>query len=212
VVPPAEFLQGLQELCARHGVLTIADEIQTGFGRTGSFLASDTFGFDPDIITLGKSLASGLPLSAVVGRSEIMDAPGDNAIGGTYVGNPVACAAAIAVLDVIEEEGLIERAEHLGKDIRSRWEEIGEQMPQLGEIRGVGAMIGVEFVQDPETKAPAKDLIGRLVNGALQKGVISISCGIHKNVLRHLMPLVISDEQLAEGLDVLTDAALAARG
>ena len=212
VVPPAEFLPGLQELCARHGILTIADEIQTGFGRTGSFLASDTFDFDPDIITLGKSLASGLPLSAVVGRSEIMDAPGDNAIGGTYVGNPVACAAAIAVLDVIEEEGLIERAERIGKDIRSRWEEVADDVPEIGEIRGVGAMIGVEFVEDPETKAPAKDLIGRLVRGALQKGVVSISCGIHKNVLRHLMPLVITDEELAEGLDVLAESARDARG
>jgi len=212
VVPPAEFLPGLQELCARHGILTIADEIQTGFGRTGRFLASENFGFDPDIITLGKSLASGLPLSAVVGRSEVMDAPGDNAIGGTYVGNPVACAAAIAVLDVIEEEGLIERAERIGKDIRSRWEEVADDVPEIGEIRGVGAMIGVEFVEDPETKAPAKDLIGRLVRGALQKGVVSISCGIHKNVLRHLMPLVITDEQLVEGLDVLADSARDARG
>ena len=210
VVPPAEFLPGLQELCARHGILTIADEIQTAFGRTGRFLASESFGFDPDIITLGKSLASGLPLSAVVGRSEVMDAPADNAIGGTYVGNPVACAAAIAVLDVIEEEGLIERAERLGKDIRSRWEEVGDEMPQLGEIRGIGAMIGVEFVEDRDTKAPGKAIVGRLVRGALQRGVVSVGCGIHKNVLRHLMPLVITDEQLAEGLDVLAESALAA--
>jgi 4-aminobutyrate aminotransferase/(S)-3-amino-2-methylpropionate transaminase len=211
VVPPPEFLPGLQELCKKHGILTIADEIQTGFGRTGRFLASEHFGFEPDIVTLGKSIASGLPLSAVVGRAEVMDAPGDNAIGGTYVGNPVACAAGNAVLDVIEEEGLIERGEKIGKDIRSRWEQVGENVPEIGEIRGIGSMVGVEFVEDPETKEPARAMTGRVVGGAMERGVVSISCGIHKNVLRHLMPLVITDEQLAEGLDALADAAVAAR-
>jgi 4-aminobutyrate aminotransferase/(S)-3-amino-2-methylpropionate transaminase len=140
-----------------------------------------------------------------------MDAPGDNAIGGTYVGNPVACAAANAVLDVIEEEELAERAERLGKDIRSRWEEVGEEVSQIGEIRGVGAMIGVEFVEDQETKEPAREFTSRVVGGAMERGVVSISCGIHKNVLRHLMPLVITDEELAEGLDVLAEAATSAR-
>jgi 4-aminobutyrate aminotransferase/(S)-3-amino-2-methylpropionate transaminase len=211
VVPPPEFLPGLQKLCQQHGILTIADEIQTGFGRTGRFLASEHFGFEPDIVTLGKSIASGLPLSAVVGRAEVMDAPGDNAIGGTYVGNPVACAAGVAVLDVIEEEGLIERGEKLGKDIRSRWEEVADEVPEIGEIRGIGSMIGVEFVEDPDTKKPAKDMIGRVVGRAMENGVVSISCGIHKNVLRHLMPLVITDEELREGLDVLAEAAVAGR-
>lgn len=211
VVPPPEFLPGLQELCKKHGILTIADEIQTGFGRTGRFLASEHFDFDPDLVLLGKSIASGLPLSAVVGRAEIMDAPGDNAIGGTYVGNPVACAAGVAVLEVIEEEGLIERGEKIGKDIRSRWEQVAEDVPEIGEIRGIGSMIGVEFVEDPETKAPAKAMAGRVVGGAMANGVVSISCGIHKNVLRHLMPLVITDEELAEGLDVLAEAAVASR-
>jgi len=211
VVPSPDFLSGLQEICRRHGILTIADEIQTGCGRTGRFLASEHFGLEPDLVTLAKSLASGYPLSAVVGRTEVMDAPGDSTIGGTYVGNPVACAAAIAVLQVIEEEGLVDRAEQVGKQIRSRWEEVGRDVPEIGEVRGVGAMIGVEFVKDRETKEPHKEFTSKLVNGTTERGVVTVSCGIYKNVLRHLLPLVITDDQLAEGLDVLADSALAAR-
>ncbi|HKX24893.1 MAG TPA: aspartate aminotransferase family protein, partial [Actinomycetota bacterium] len=141
VVPPPEFLGGLQSLLRRHGILVIADEIQTGCGRAGTFLASEQLGLEPDLITLAKSLASGYPLSAVVGRAEVMDAPGDSSIGGTYVGNPVACAAGTAVLQVIEEEGLPDRAEQVGKQIRSRWEEVAREVDQIGEVRGMGAMI-----------------------------------------------------------------------
>jgi 4-aminobutyrate aminotransferase / (S)-3-amino-2-methylpropionate transaminase / 5-aminovalerate transaminase len=212
VVPTTDFLPGLQDLLRRHGILLIADEIQTGCGRTGRFLASDHAGIDPDMVTLAKSLASGYPLSAVVGRAEVMNAPGDSTIGGTYVGNPVACAAANAVLQVIEEEALVDRAEEIGKQIRSRWEEVARDVPEIGEIRGVGAMIGVEFVDDPETKNPAKDLVGRLVADTTGRGVVAVSCGIYKNVVRHLLPLVITDEQLAEGLDAVAEAATAVRG
>jgi 4-aminobutyrate aminotransferase / (S)-3-amino-2-methylpropionate transaminase / 5-aminovalerate transaminase len=191
----------------------ISDEIQTGCGRTGTFLASDQLGLEPDLVTLGKSLASGYPLSAVVGRAEVMDAPGDTTIGGTYVGNPVACAAANAVLQVIEDEGLLDRAEQVGKQIRSRWEEVARDVEQIGEVRGVGAMIGVEFVEDRETKAPAKQLVSDIVTATTERGVVSVSCGIYKSVLRHLMPLVITDEQLGEGLDVLAETAVdASRG
>jgi 4-aminobutyrate aminotransferase / (S)-3-amino-2-methylpropionate transaminase / 5-aminovalerate transaminase len=211
VVPTPEFLPGLQELCRKHGILTIADEIQSGYGRTGRFLASEHFGFEPDLVTLSKSIASGYPLSAVVGRAEVMDAPGDSAIGGTYVGNPVACAAGVAVLQVIEEEGLIDRAEQLGKQIRSRWEEVARDVPEIGEVRGLGAMIGVEFVKDRETKEPNRELVSRIVTASTSRGVVSVSCGIYKSVLRHLMPLVITDDQLAEGLDVLAEATVAAR-
>jgi len=211
VVPTGDFLPGLERLCRRHGIVTIADEIQTGLGRTGRFLASEHFGFEPDLVTLAKSLASGYPLSAVVGRAELMNAPGDSALGGTYVGNPVACAAANAVLQVVEEEGLVERAEHLGAAIRSRWKEIARDVPEVGEIRGLGAMIGVELVKDPETKEPNRELTTRLVNGTTERGVVTVSCGIYKNVLRHLIPLVITDEQLAEGLDVLAETILAVR-
>ena len=211
VVPTPDFLPGLQELCARHGIVTIGDEIQTGLGRTGRFLASEHTGFRPDIVTLAKSLAAGYPLSAVVGRAEVMDAPGDSAIGGTYVGNPVACAAANAVLQVVEEEGLVDRAEQIGKTIRARWEEVARDVPEIGEIRGLGAMVGVEFVHDPETKEPAPELVAGLLKEAMARGVVAVSCGIYKNVVRHLLPLVITDEQLAEGLDVLAEAAVAAR-
>ncbi len=210
VVPSREFLSGLKALCERHGILVIADEIQTGTGRTGTFLASEQFDFEPDIVTLAKSLANGYPLSAVVARAEIMDAPGPSAIGGTYVGNPVACAAALAVLDVIEEEGLLERAETVGKTIRARWEHVSEEIPEVGEIRGLGAMVGVEFVTDRETKEPAEEFTGALVREALQRGVVPVTCGPYHNVLRHLVPLVITDDQLEEGLDVLADSALAA--
>lgn len=211
VVPTDDFLPGLQDLCRRHGIVTIGDEIQTGLGRTGRFLASEHTGFQPDLVTLAKSLAAGYPLSAVVGRAEIMDAPGDSAIGGTYVGNPVACAAANAVLQVIEEEGLVDRAEQVGKSIRARWEEVARDVPEIGEIRGLGAMVGVEFVTDRETKEPDPALVSRILKGSIERGVVAVSCGIYRNVVRHLVALVITDEQLAEGLDVLADATLAAR-
>jgi 4-aminobutyrate aminotransferase / (S)-3-amino-2-methylpropionate transaminase / 5-aminovalerate transaminase len=210
VVPPPEYLAGMADLCRAHGILVIADEIQTGCGRTGTFLASEQLGLEPDLVTLAKSLASGYPLSAVVGRAEVMNAPGDSSIGGTYVGNPVACAAGSAVLQVIEEEGLLDRAEQVGKQIRSRWEEVAGEVDQIGEVRGVGAMIGVEFVEDRESKAPNKHVVSEITTSSTRRGVVSVSCGIYKNVLRHLVPLVITDEQLAEGLDVLADTAVAA--
>jgi 4-aminobutyrate aminotransferase/(S)-3-amino-2-methylpropionate transaminase len=169
-------------------------------------------GFDPDIVLLAKSLASGYPLSAVVGRTDVMDAPGPSAIGGTYVGNPVACAAANAVLDVIEEEGLVERAEVVGKTIRARWDDLYDEVPEIGEIRGRGAMVGVEFVADRETKEPNGGYLGAFVGEAMKRGVVTVTCGMYHNVLRHLVPLVITDEELDEGLDVLAEAALAARG
>jgi 4-aminobutyrate aminotransferase / (S)-3-amino-2-methylpropionate transaminase / 5-aminovalerate transaminase len=212
VVPTPNFLKGLADLCHRHGILVVADEIQSGCGRTGTFLASEQFELDADIVLLAKSLAGGYPLSAVVGRTEIMDAPGPSAIGGTYVGNPVACAAANAVLQVIEEEGLMARAEQVGKTLRARWEEVAQDVPQIGEVRGVGAMVGVEFVQARETKEPAGDFVGSMVERAMQRGVVAVSCGPYHNVLRHLVPLVISDEELDEGLDVLAQAAVSMSG
>jgi 4-aminobutyrate aminotransferase/(S)-3-amino-2-methylpropionate transaminase len=208
VVPSSEFLKGLADLCHRYGILVVADEIQSGCGRTGTFLASEHFDLDADIVLLAKSLAAGYPLSAVVGRTEIMDAPGPSAIGGTYVGNPVACAAANAVLQVIEEEGLLARAEQVGKTLRARWEEVAQEVPQIGEVRGVGAMVGVEFVEDRETKEPAGGFVGAMIGQAMRQGVVAVSCGPYHNVLRHLVPLVISDEELDEGLDVLAHAAL----
>jgi 4-aminobutyrate aminotransferase/(S)-3-amino-2-methylpropionate transaminase len=210
VVPTPDFLKGVADLCRRHGIVFIADEVQSGCGRTGRFLASEHFDVRPDVVVLAKALASGYPLSAVVGRKEIMDAPGPSAIGGTYVGNPVACAAANAVLDVIQEEGLVERAEQVGKTLRAKWEDVAQDVAQIGEVRGLGAMVGVEFVKDRETKEPDEDFLGRLVGTAMRSGVVSVTCGPYHNVLRHLMPLVITDEELDEGLDVLADAAVKA--
>jgi 4-aminobutyrate aminotransferase/(S)-3-amino-2-methylpropionate transaminase len=212
VVPPPDFLAGLQEICRKNGIVFIADEIQTGCGRTGRFLASEHSGIEPDLVTLAKSLAAGYPISAVVGRTDLMDAPGPSAIGGTYVGNPVACAAAIAVLDVIEEEALVERATHIGKKLEDRWEEVSADTPEVGEIRGLGAMVGVEFVKDPETKEPNPELVGKIIQHAAKKGVVSVNCGIYRNVLRHLLPLVITDAELEEGLDVLSEAVAAEHG
>jgi 4-aminobutyrate aminotransferase/(S)-3-amino-2-methylpropionate transaminase len=211
VVPTPDFLPGVQELCRQHGILLIADEVQSGCGRTGRFLASEHFGIDPDMVLLAKSLASGYPISAVVARSEVIDAVGDSEIGGTYVGNPVACAAGNAALQVIEEEGLVERSEQIGKMIRDRWEEAGRDIPEIGEVRGLGAMVGVEFVEDRETKQPDHGIVARITSETTGRGVVSVSCGVYKNVLRHLMPLVITDDQLNEGLEVMVEAATTAR-
>jgi 4-aminobutyrate aminotransferase-like enzyme len=185
--------------------------VQTGTGRTGTFLASEQFGFKPDVVVLAKALAAGYPLSAVVGRPEIMDAPGPSAIGGTYVGNPVACSAANAVLQVIDEEGLLERSEQIGKVVRARWEQIGSEVPEVGEIRGLGAMIGVEFVRDRATRAPFPEYLDGLLRESITRGLVTVGCGIYHNVLRHLIPLVISDDELEEGLDVLAVSAASAR-
>src|SRR2546423_4982751 len=211
VVPTDDFLTGLAEICGRHGILVVADEIQSGCGRTGTFLASEHFGLEPDIAVLAKALAGGYPLSAVVGRAEIMDAPGPSAIGGTYVGNPVACAAANAVLQVIEEEGLLERSEQIGKVIRSPWEEIARDVPEVGDIRGIGAMIGLGMGRDRQSKEPAGEYLSAFMQETQRRGVVTVSCGIYHNVLRHFLPLVITDEQLEEALDVLADSAVAAR-
>jgi 4-aminobutyrate aminotransferase / (S)-3-amino-2-methylpropionate transaminase / 5-aminovalerate transaminase len=210
IVPGAEFLPGLQQLAKEHGIVTIADEIQSGTGRTGKFLASEHFGLDPDIVVLGKALAAGYPLSAVVGRQPIMDAPGPSAIGGTNVGNPVACAAANAVLEVIDEENLLERADHVGKAIVSLWEGLSHEVPQVAEIRGLGSMIGVEMVKDRDSREPDPDFIGRLMSETQKRGLITVSCGMYHNVLRHMAPLVITDDQLGEALGVLGDSAVAA--
>jgi 4-aminobutyrate aminotransferase/(S)-3-amino-2-methylpropionate transaminase len=207
VVPTPDFLRGFAEVCRRYGILVIADEVQSGCGRTGRFLASEHFGFEPDIVVLAKALADGYPLSAVIGRGEIMDAPGPSAIGGTYVGNPLACAAAVAVLQVIEEEGLVERAEQVGKTLKARWDEVAQDVSQVGEVRGLGAMVGVEFVRDRQTKKPDQAFVRRMIGEAMRNGVVAVTCGPYHNVLRHLMPLVITDEELDEGLDVLAAAA-----
>jgi 4-aminobutyrate aminotransferase len=211
VAPPA-LLQRLRDLCDKHGILLIADEIQSGFARTGRWFAMEHAGVVPDIVISAKSLAGGFPLSAVTGRSNVMDAATPGGLGGTYAGNPVAIAAALAVIDVIESERLIERANRLGDRIRRALEQARAEHPQIAEIRGLGAMIGVEFA-DPRTGTPDADFAKRVQTHAFDAGLLLLTCGIHFNVIRFLMPLTIEDAVFDEALDILgASIRAAARG
>jgi 4-aminobutyrate aminotransferase/(S)-3-amino-2-methylpropionate transaminase len=212
VVAPPEFLQGVRALCDEHGIVFVADEVQTGFGRTGRMWGIEHSGVEPDLVTIAKSIAMGLPLSAVVGKAEIMDAPGDSAIGGTYVGNPVAQAAALAVLDVFEEEDLTARAAAIGETIRSRMLAWQERWDEIGDVRGLGAMLAIELVEDRETKAPAADLASAVVEAAAERGLLLLKSGIYSNCIRVLTPLVITDSELDEALGVWEQALEASLG
>src|SRR6266576_5139783 len=200
VVPPREFVQGVREICNREGIVMVVDEVQTGFGRTGRMFAIEHYDVEPDLITVAKSIAAGLPLSGVLGKAAIMDAPGDNAVGGTYVGNPVAQAAALAVLDVFEDEGLVERAGRIGETIRGRMSAWQDRHPQIGDVRGLGAMLAIELVRDPATKEPAPELAARVTEEAAQRGLLLLRAGVHSNCIRVLCPLVISGPELDEAL------------
>jgi len=206
IVPPQEFVVGLREICDREGIVLIADEVQSGYGRTGRMFAIEHFGVEPDLITVAKSIAAGLPLSGVLGKAAIMDAPGDNAVGGTYVGNPVAQAAALAVLDVIEDEGLLERAARVGESVRGRMSAWQQRYPQIGDVRGLGAMLALELVRDPATKEPAPELAGRVAEEAAKRGLLLLKAGISGNCIRVLCPLVITDSELDEGLGAWDEA------
>lgn len=202
-VAPTELLQALRRICDAHGILLIADEVQTGFARTGRLFAMEHSGVVPDLITLAKSLAGGLPLSGVCGRAEIMDASPPGSMGGTYAGNPMAVAAALAVHDIIESEGLVARADRLGARLRAVLEQINH--PRAVEIRGLGAMMAVEF-RDPQSNAPDAATAAAIQRKAMDQGLILLTCGAHGNVIRFLFPLTIEDEVLEEGLAILRDA------
>jgi 4-aminobutyrate aminotransferase/(S)-3-amino-2-methylpropionate transaminase len=206
IVPPQEFVEGLREICDREGIVLVADEVQSGYGRTGRMFAIEHFGVEPDLITVAKSIAAGLPLSGVLGKAAIMDAPGDNAVGGTFVGNPVAQAAALAVLDVIEEEALLDRAARVGETVRGRMSAWQQRYPAIGEVRGLGAMLALELVRDPATKEPAPDLAGRVTEEAARRGVLLLKAGVSGNCIRVLCPLVITDSELEEGLGAWEEA------
>jgi 4-aminobutyrate aminotransferase/(S)-3-amino-2-methylpropionate transaminase len=212
VVCPRDYMIGLRRLCDRHGIVLVADEVQTGVARTGRFFAIEHYGVEPDLITVAKSIAAGLPLSGVLGRAEIMDAPPDSAIGGTYVGNPVAQAAALAVLDVIEEEGLCERAVVLGERIRARMIAWQARFEAIGDVRGLGAMLAIELVRDRETKEPAPELAAAVVDQAARRGLLLLKAGVHSNSIRVLLPLVIGDVELDEALEVWEEALEAGLG
>jgi 4-aminobutyrate aminotransferase / (S)-3-amino-2-methylpropionate transaminase / 5-aminovalerate transaminase len=212
VVAPPEFLQGVRRICDDNGIVMVVDEVQTGFGRTGRLWGIEHAEVQPDLVTVAKSIAAGLPLSGVIGKAEIMDAPGDSAIGGTYVGNPVAQAAALAVLDVFEEEGLSERAGAIGDTIRARMTSWHERWDAVGDVRGLGAMLAIELVHDRETKDPAPEVATAVVEAAAERGLLLLKSGIYSNCIRVLCPLVITDAELDEALGVweqALDASLA---
>jgi 4-aminobutyrate aminotransferase/(S)-3-amino-2-methylpropionate transaminase len=207
---PQDFLVGLRRICDEHGIVLIVDEVQTGFARTGRMFALEHYGVEADLVAVAKSIAAGLPLSGVVGRAEIMDAPGDGGIGGTYVGNPVAQAAALAVLDIIEDEHLVERAAQIGETMRSRMLTWQDRFPAIGDVRGLGAMLALELVEDRATKRPASALATAVVEHALQRGLVLLKAGIYSNCIRVLCPLTLTDEQLDEALSVWEEALEAA--
>ena len=207
---PRDFPPRLRELCDRHGILYVDDEVQSGVARTGPVWAIEHYGVEPDLLVSGKSLGGGLPLAAVTGPSEVVDAVAPGGLGGTFGGNPVACAAAIAVLDEIVGEPFQRRARELGDRIREALEGIASRLGVVGEVRGLGPMLALELVEDRETKAPASNLAGATVAAARERGLVLLSCGLYGNVIRILVPLVIDDQDLERGLEILEESLAAA--
>ena len=211
IAPPQDYFQRLKGICDKHNILLISDEIQTGIGRTGHMFAMEHYGVEADITTVAKSLAAGMPLSAVVGKKEIMDSVHPGGIGGTYGGNPVACEAALAVFAIIESENLLGKAKELGESLRKTLLEFQQKYDIIGDVRGLGPMIAMELVRDRRTKEPAPEETKALVSYCYERGVIMLSCGTYGNVIRFLMPLVITAEQLEKGLEIVA-GGLAALG
>jgi 4-aminobutyrate aminotransferase / (S)-3-amino-2-methylpropionate transaminase / 5-aminovalerate transaminase len=207
-----EFVEGLRRICDEHGIVFVADEVQTGFGRTARMFAMEHFDVEPDLMIVAKSIAGGLPLSGVIGRAEIMDHPHAGAIGGTFIGNPVALAAACAVLDVFAEEQLVARAEILGDALRARMHAWQARWPQIGDVRGLGAMLAIELVRDPASKDPAPDLAEAVIDAALQRGLLLLKAGVNGNCIRVLCPLTTSEAELDDGLRAWEEALVAVLG
>ncbi len=212
IVPPQGFLPGLKQICEKYGILLIADEVQSGFARTGKMFACEHFDLEPDLMTMAKGIGSGMPLSAVVGKAEIMDAPGGGRIGGTYGGNPVACAAALATIELMEQENLPDRAEKIGATIKATMGQLQQHFPQIGDIRGLGAMVAIELVKDPQTKEPYKDAVTAIIQECFKRGVLCMNAGIFGNVIRFLPPTVMTDEQLAQGMNAFSEAVAVVLG
>jgi len=205
VPAPAPFLRALRALTSRHGIVFIADEIQSGFGRTGRMFAYEHAGVEPDLVAMAKSLGGGLPLAAVVGTAEIMDGPAPGGLGGTYGGNPMACAAALAVLDVLETEGLVAKAAALGDELRAGLERLQSRVPAIGNVRGLGCMLAMELVTDRTTKEPDAALARQVIDRACERGLILLTCGPHKNVVRLLPPLVTTLADAQQALAILNE-------
>jgi 4-aminobutyrate aminotransferase/(S)-3-amino-2-methylpropionate transaminase len=206
VVPPKEYFKVLHKICKENGIVFIADEVQTGFGRTAKMFAMEHYEVEPDILVMAKSLAGGLPLSAITGRAELMDHPQVGGLGGTFAGNPVACRAALAVLEQFEKKDLLKRGEQIGKRLLERFKEFQQRYPIIGDVRGLGAMVGMELVVDRKTKEPASAFTKRLIEYCREKGLLMISAGTYSNIIRPLMPLVITDEQLEKGSNIIAEA------
>jgi 4-aminobutyrate aminotransferase/(S)-3-amino-2-methylpropionate transaminase len=205
-VAPPEFLQALRLLCDRHGIVLVIDEIQSGFARTGRMFAVEHAGIEPDLMTLAKSLAGGFPLAAVVGKADIMDAPGPGGLGGTYAGSPIACAAGLAVLEVIEAENLCARSSAIGTSMTAALRALQREVPAIGEVRGLGAMVAMELVRDGDPHSPDADLTRALVRRAAEQGLVILSCGLYGNVIRFLVPLTASDRIIHEGLGIVAES------
>jgi 4-aminobutyrate aminotransferase-like enzyme len=205
-VAPQDFMRRLRDLCDRHGIVMIADEIQSGAGRTGRMFAMEHYGVAGDLTTVAKSIGGGFPVSAVVGRAEIMDACGPGGLGGTYAGNPVACAAACAVLDVFEQEGILARAETLGRKMASRLQSLAARHREIAEVRALGAMIALELCQDGDPHRPDAEMTKALTARARELGLILLSCGVYGNVIRILVPITAEDAVVDEGLAILERA------
>jgi len=205
IVPPPGYFKKIKAICEKHGILFIMDEIQAGMGRTGKLFASEHFDVTPDIILTGKSIGAGLPLAGVTGRAELMDAPHVGGLGGTYGGNPISCKAGLEVLDLLNND-MLDKAMRLGEKVSGRLMKLQEQYQIIGDIRGLGPMIGMELVKDRKTKKPAADEVKEIVKRCYENGLIIISCGVYHNVIRTLMPLVITDDQLERGFAILEGA------
>jgi 4-aminobutyrate aminotransferase/(S)-3-amino-2-methylpropionate transaminase len=208
VIPPRDYFKLLQNICRTHGILFIADEVQSGFARTGKWFASEHFGIEPDLITMAKSLGGGMPIAAVTGRAEIMDAPGVGALGGTYCGHPLSCAAALAAIETIEKDGLLARSTAIGKHFEQRARGWQKKWPLVGDVRGLGGMCAIELVRNAQTREPADSETKEIAKYCYEHGLITITAGTFNNVMRILVPLVVTDEQFDEGLNVI-EAALA---
>ena len=208
-VAPNAFVAGLKAMADRYGILLIADEVQTGAGRTGTWFASEQWPVAPDLIVSAKSLAGGFPLSAVIGRSEVMDAPAPGGLGGTYAGSPIGCAAALAVLKVFDEEQLLQRCQAMGERLRAGLKSIAAKTPAIGDVRGLGAMLAIELFKGGDVRQPDADLTKRVVAEAARRGLILLSCGTYGNVIRILVPLTAPDAHIDEGLQILADCLVA---
>ena len=212
---PIEWIKAVRKICDDNGILLIADEVQCGNCRTGKYYASEYWaeaGAAPDIITTAKSLGAGLPISAITARAEVMDAAPAGTIGGTFCGNPVSCAAALAVMDIMKRDDYAGKARHIGEVVTKRYNELKDKYEVVGDVRGLGAMIGIELVKDKESKEPATDIASNLIHNAMQKGLLLESCGTASNVIRFLAPLTMTDEQMAKGLEIFEESLKEAIG